>query len=455
MYRDLKAENVLLAADGHIKLADFGLAAKIEPEAQGRRTVAGTPQMLAPEIFLHRSQGYGASADWWALGIFVSEMLLGETPLNVAVDSLADVPRLVQAFERNDHLEGASLGTLSDPAASAVRGLLTVDVASRLGCSGGASQLSAHAFFSGLDFKQVENREVEAPLKGQLVPGGKNARATSLRASGRRSRVSGRRSDSGTPPRHSVGGTRDLTAAENRRHSRRSSDYHPDNWGEERRKSSILVLAEQNGVLIEDEMLAVPAPGERFTVGGAVSPRHTTDVNETTLEERFVEFMEEDAGRDTAFACLLCDAAARGDLPELRALLTAGAKVDQGDYDQRTALHLVCSEGNAAVASFLIDECGANIGVVDRWGSTPLDDAVRHRHTDLAEALRARGGASGPGARMRRQTVSTDLCTAAANGDIELLRMLIANDSASRSTRATTTCAPRSTSPRARGCSRS
>ena len=60
------------------------------------------------------------------------------------------------------------------------------------------------------------------------------------------------------------------------------------------------------------------APGERFTVGGAVSPRHTTDVNETTLEERFVEFMEEDAGRDTAFACLLCDAAARQRLSALR-----------------------------------------------------------------------------------------------------------------------------------------
>jgi len=52
-------------------------------------------------------------------------------------------------------------------------------------------------------------------------------------------------------------------------------------------------------------------------------------------------------------------------------LLRNGIDPDIGDYDARTALHLSSSEGSLRVADALI-EFGANINVVDRWGSTPL-----------------------------------------------------------------------------------
>jgi hypothetical protein len=67
------------------------------------------------------------------------------------------------------------------------------------------------------------------------------------------------------------------------------------------------------------------------------------------------------------------------------------------------------------------DEAGATVDPVDRWGFTPLDDAIRHRHTALADDLRARGATSGPGARARVAHVSTEVRSSGKNVTCEQL----------------------------------
>ncbi|KAJ8686537.1 hypothetical protein QAD02_022331 [Eretmocerus hayati] len=83
LHRDIRASNIMLTKEGEIKLVDFGLARQIKGELGKRNTCIGSPNWMAPEVVMSKSEhstGYGSRADVWALGITAIELADGNPP---------------------------------------------------------------------------------------------------------------------------------------------------------------------------------------------------------------------------------------------------------------------------------------------------------------------------------------------------------------------------------------
>jgi len=83
-------------------------------------------------------------------------------------------------------------------------------------------------------------------------------------------------------------------------------------------------------------------------------------------------------GLESNSTFLAIDAASRGDLAELRRLVSFSADLGSSDYDGRTPLHLAAAEGQEAAVEYLLRK-GVEPAPKDRWGFTPMDDAKRHK----------------------------------------------------------------------------
>uniref|UniRef100_A0A8C9VHR0 glutaminase n=1 Tax=Scleropages formosus TaxID=113540 RepID=A0A8C9VHR0_SCLFO len=80
-------------------------------------------------------------------------------------------------------------------------------------------------------------------------------------------------------------------------------------------------------------------------------------------------------------------AAYTGDVSALRRFALSSMDMEQRDYDSRTALHVAAAEGHTEVVRFLLEACKVNPVPRDRWGNTPMDEAVHFGHHDVVTIL--------------------------------------------------------------------
>jgi serine/threonine protein kinase len=168
IHRDVKSDNILFDANGHVKVADFGLVRGNMGAGMTATTICGTGPYMAPELIAEIP--YTKSVDWWALGILAFEMLCGYFPFNDA-----NVARMEKKIMEDDIAFPAEI---SPAAKDLISRLCTKTMKDRLGAGPrGTEDVKAHPFFRGIDWAAVLNRRFVMPWLppvefGQRATGG-------------------------------------------------------------------------------------------------------------------------------------------------------------------------------------------------------------------------------------------------------------------------------------------
>ncbi|XP_059683933.1 citron Rho-interacting kinase [Gavia stellata] len=153
VHRDIKPENVLIDRTGHVKLVDFGSAAKMTANKMvNAKLPVGTPDYMAPEMLTGLNgdgkASYGPECDWWSLGVIAYEMIYGRSPF--AEGTSAKTFNNIMNFQR--FLKFPEDVKVSSEFLDLIQSLLCGQK-ERLGYEG----LCCHPFFSKIDWNNIRN----------------------------------------------------------------------------------------------------------------------------------------------------------------------------------------------------------------------------------------------------------------------------------------------------------
>uniref|UniRef100_A0A3B5LX12 Protein kinase N3 n=1 Tax=Xiphophorus couchianus TaxID=32473 RepID=A0A3B5LX12_9TELE len=155
IYRDLKLDNILMDAEGFVKITDFGLCKEGMGHGDQTSTFCGTPEFLAPEVLTDDT--YTRAVDWWGMGVLIYEMLVGESPFPGE-----DEEEVFDSIVNDDVQYPASLPA---DAVSIMQKLLKKNPLKRLGAGErDANEVKGEKFFETIDWEALMARKLTPPF---------------------------------------------------------------------------------------------------------------------------------------------------------------------------------------------------------------------------------------------------------------------------------------------------
>lgn len=159
VWKDLTPHNILIDANGHIKISDMGFN-KLLYKEDDSDYVRKTLEYMAPELLYQDSSE--DSVDWWSVGIIFYQMIMGKSPFEESND-IQSLYKSVASAEID-----IPEGSWSKHARDLLNKLLDRDSGKRLGMSC-ANEIMRHPFFKHINWKMVLNSDVPAMEKTELV----------------------------------------------------------------------------------------------------------------------------------------------------------------------------------------------------------------------------------------------------------------------------------------------
>jgi len=156
IHRNVSDENVMIGADGYIKLGNFAHCKRLECGDRTWTMSFGHVFFCPPEVI--KGKGYDHSVDWWALGILAYSCLVGHPPFDAAAHVIEISNQILEKEVRYPSF-------LSKPTTKLLSGLLDKDATKRLG-SGitGADDVRQHPWLSSLDWHLLLARRIQSPF---------------------------------------------------------------------------------------------------------------------------------------------------------------------------------------------------------------------------------------------------------------------------------------------------